>query len=195
MERFYRYWKKHIEPEPAAWDYLRSHARVKSYQMGTHFVVAKDARPYWCFVLSGLIAAVELLPHNREVYTWVAETNGYFTGTGHLFTNRAPDFNIRFLRSSQLLLVPLGIMRQAQQRYLSVSELLHVLKQQRIKRQETMLLLSLMNTELRYALFRKLMPSLHAQLDDREQITFLHMSRSQFYQAKSLWNSKQSKHR
>ncbi|MGK6351580.1 Crp/Fnr family transcriptional regulator [Parapedobacter sp. DT-150] len=188
MERFYTYWKKHFQPEQAAWEYLQEHARVRSYATGSYFMLAKDVQPYWCFVLNGLVAALELLPGNKAAYAWVVDANRYFTGTRHLFTTHAPDFHIQFLRPTQLLLIPVAVMRQAQQHFMSVSELLHVLKQQRIKRQETMLLLALANTVQRYALFRTLLPDLYAQLNEHQQIAFLHMSRSQFYRAKAAWN-------
>ncbi|GGG96541.1 hypothetical protein GCM10007415_34680 [Parapedobacter pyrenivorans] len=188
MERFFTYSRQWVAMEEKARGYLLNHSQIRSYRAGTDFTTAGDARPFWCFVLSGLVVGVEHLASGRQIYNWLVRPGEYFTGTMHLFTGRPHTASIHFLRDTQLLLIPAAIMQYAQQHFLSISELLHVLKQRRMQRQEELLLLVLKPTNSRYAVFRIHMHELFALLDEKEQIAYLHMSRSQYFTAKAAFN-------
>ncbi|SEK53801.1 Crp/Fnr family transcriptional regulator [Parapedobacter koreensis] len=187
MERFFAYWSHWINLNQETREYLSQHSQIRSYAAGNDFVLAGEARPFWCFVLSGLVAGLERLGNHRYSYNWLALPGDYFTGTIHLFTQRPPSSNIQFLRDTQLLLIPAPAMRFAQQHFSGISEILHVLKQRRILHQEALLLLLLLDTNRRYTTFRKGMHHLYALLSEKEQIAYLRMSRSQFFAAKSAW--------
>ncbi len=187
MDRLLSFWRKHFPVEEDALRYLQPHIRLRQFAAGDYFMFPGESRQYWCFVLSGATAGVQLLPDGRRCYPWVALPGRYFTGTAHPFTGRAAPLPVVFLKNTCVLMVPATHLRYAQQHFISVSELIHVLKEQRIQRQEVKLALLMLNTTERYACFRQWLPDVAAALKEEEQIRFLHMSRSCFFTAKAAY--------
>lgn len=130
---------------------------------------------------------LEKSDHPTE-HPMVCLTHAGFTGLRHLYTPRKSGHYIQFVRDSILLRIPALRMREAKERFAGVSELLHVLKQQYIDRNDLLRnVLQHAQAYDRYATFMESFPELALITNPDQQADFINIGRTRFFHVRKEW--------
>lgn len=184
MERLFNFWREYIHIPKEVREFIESHAEVIHAGKNEYYIESIEVQHYWCFVLEGLVAGYGTNLSGKQIITWLSVGNSYFTGTKHPFTNRRDDIKIKFLEDSKIVQLPNHIVQFAQKEYLSVSELLHTLKQKKIADYEKRIEIFSQNTKIeQYQAFEVKYPNLLGRLTIDQICEFLNMDRSTYYEA------------
>lgn len=188
MERLLDYWRRYTAVSAEACRFVISHGLIEHHPAGEHFMHPDQRKPYWCLVLEGLACGYVLDANSKRYIQWFAEPMHGFTGARHLYTPRKAGHYILFLDHSTILRLPASQMRTAKERFPEVSELLHVLKQQYIDRQDAHIsILQQPSAYERYDQFRQHFPDLASRLPTDVQMDFINVSRSHFFAIQNRW--------
>lgn len=188
MDRFFEYFRKRLHLSGAAETYLRQHARVMFYDRLNHFLTPEVRAPYWCVVLQGLAYGYTLGEDGQRYIRWFAAEMQGFAGVRHLYTPSPSEHYIQFIEVSTVLCIPASRMRDGQKQFAELSEYLHVMKQQYIDRQDKLVKVSQEPTTYgRFAAFMKHFPNLARRTMPEQQMDFINVGHSQFFEARKRW--------
>lgn len=188
MDELMTFWKRHTRITQEAEQYLVQHGRLETYRPQEHFMRPHQRKPYWCLVLEGLACGYTIDADGRRHIHWFAEPMQGFAGVRHLYTPRKSEHYVQFLTESRILAVPASTMRTAKERFPEVSELLHVLKQQHINRQDAHIqILQQTSAYGRYEEFRKHFPQLTEWTTSGQQADFISIGLRSLQRAKAQY--------
>lgn len=129
MNRFIDYFRRRVPLTDAAEQFFRQHSRVVAYDRHNHFLTPEVRMPYWCVVLEGMAYGYTLGEDGQRYIRWFATEMQGFAGVRHLYTPRPALHYIQFAEVSRILRIPALKMREGKERFVEVSELLHVMNQ------------------------------------------------------------------
>lgn len=201
MDRLLTFWQKYRpQADRQALLYLREMAHVQTMEKDSILKYPHQSLSYFCIVLEGVVGGFEASP--RMADGTAARPEGheqtgdpqlrelilpmdYFSGPGHLFTQRNRAIEYRTLVHTSLLLIPLSHAREGQQQYPDLSELFQVMKQRKINllRQQVALYQE-KDHYRRYCLYRQLLPQWAYVLPHGVQQQFLQMGRASYFAVK-----------
>ena len=188
MNRFIDYFRRRVALTDAAEQFLRQHSRVQVYDRLNHFLTPEVRAPYWCVVLEGVACGYTLDADGQRRIHWFATEMQGFTGVRHLYTPRPAEHYIQFIEVSVMLQIPALRMREGKERFAEVSEVLHVMKQQYIDRQDKLVeVLQQPSTYRRFAAFMQHFPELAWRVPPDRQMDFINVGHSQFFDARKRW--------
>lgn len=194
MDRFLEFIAHYIQLSAEARNYLAQHSRIMSYAKQEFFMLPDERMPYWCMMLEGLACGYTLDRKGQRRIHWFALPNQGFTGVRHLYTPRQPGHYIQFLQDSAILRIPALRMREAQERFEEVSNLLHILKQQYIDRNDHLKTVLHQSTAyMRYARFVELFPELVFITTPEQQADFINIGRARLFHVRKEWLMKGGK--
>lgn len=188
MNRFIDYFRRRVPLTSAAERFLRQHGRVQAYDRHNHFLTPEVRAPYWCVVLDGLACGYTLGEDGQRRICWFATEMQGFAGVRHLYTPRPAGHYIQFIEVSKVLCIPALRMREGKERFAEVSEMLHVMKQHYIDRQDKLVeVLQQPSTYGRFTSFMENFPELAWRADPDQQMDFINIRHSQFFEARKRW--------
>jgi len=186
MERLFTFWRKYTPIPPTVKTYVEQHAQVKEYPARSYFMRPGERKPYWCLVLEGMAYGYSFDEAGRQHVYWFALPYQGFIGTRHLYTEAAQPLYIRFIQPTQLLLLSAFKAREGKEHFKELSELMHVLKQQFIKRNNKLIrILQEPDLDKRYASFVSEFPKIERATTAAQQMAFINMANGSFYRAKN----------
>lgn len=188
MERFFAHYRRHIPLPDQAVAYLAEHGQVRRYAKGDFFMRPDERMPYWCMVLEGLACGYTIDEAGQRRIRWFARPMQGFAGVRHLYSPSKSGHYIRFLENTKLYRIPALRMREAKERFAEVSELLHILKQQYIDRQDNLVeVLQHPTAYGRYVAFRANFPEIATRVNAKAQSDFINVRRSKLFEARKQW--------
>lgn len=188
VERFFTFWSRYMAIPEDARNFLEQHGMIKQFAKGAIFSRPDEARRYWCFVLDGLVAGIHYPDDGQRVMRWLTIPFSYFTDTEHLFTKRAGNVHIEFLRPTILFMLRNEIALEGQRRFWSISELFHILKQHHINRlRKYALIFQQPSHYQKYKLLIEELPEIVAQTTNEQRWHYLQMSKGSYYRAKKRY--------
>ncbi len=192
LHTFLHFWTTHLRQVPdAAIAYMTAHASVASYRRGTYLMLADGRWPYWNFVLEGLVAAYHYDEAGHVQVPWLVTAMDYFTGTIHAFTDKREELYIQCLQDTVVVQLPIMRIREGQQHFWAISELMNILKQRKMRREaEWRGILLHMGGEARFFAFFNAFPQLAPQLRRQDVCALLQISASTYKRAKRRYYGK-----
>ena len=188
MERLFTFWSHYMAIPEEARNFLEDHGIIKQFAKGTIFSQPDEARHYWCFVLEGLVASIYYLNNGQRVMRWLTIPFSYFTGTEHLFTKRAANVHIEFLKPTTLFMLHSNSALEGQQHFPSISELFHILKQHQLNRlRKYLIVFQQANHYQKYKLLMEELPEIVTHTSNEQRRHFLQMSRGSYYKIKKRY--------
>jgi len=189
MERLFTYWTKHCPALGAASrSYILSRSKVKRYHKNQVIKLETEQFPFFCIVLSGLVAGYRKNSSGNSLLCELMQTMDYFTGTQHPFTPRHREAEYIALENTSLLLVPVAEAREAQLLHLPFAELVQVIKQRKINFLELVITLTYEPSNYkRYCLYLAKYRHQATGLPDAPQWQLLRMSRATYYRMKKRY--------
>jgi len=182
MNRFIDYFRRRVPLTDAAERFLRQHSRVQVYDRLNHFLTPEVRAPYWCVVLEGVACGYTLDADGQRRIHWFATEMQGFAGVRHLYTPRPAGHYIQFIEVSRVLCIPALRMREAKERFAEVSEVLHVMKQQYIDRQDKLVeVLQQESAYKRYTMFLATFPELAKRTAPEQEMDFINIARPTYY--------------
>jgi len=188
MNRFIEYIDRHISLSTPAEVFLRQHGRVLTFDRLAHFMTPEIRMPYWCVVLEGLAYGYTLNESGQRNIHWFAAEMQGFAGVRHLYTPRPAEHFIQFSEVTSLLCIPALRMREGKERFSKVNELLHIMKQQYIDRQDKLVrLLQQTFAYDRYVRFLTDFPGLAKRLTPEQQMDFINIARPTYFRVQKQY--------
>lgn len=190
MERFFTHAGRNSRLDTPTRHFLETHGQILSFKAGDYFLLSGETKRYWCFILSGMAAAVDRDDRLGVYYRYVLLRQGYFTGTKHPFSQSPPGLFIQFLRPTTLFLLPLDSFRYAQENLQAFGNFVQVLKQRRMLMQERMMDLLGEEKKNRYGFLYTAMPEIYHALTDVERRRLIRLEKSFYHRSKTLFHRK-----
>ncbi|MFC7522319.1 hypothetical protein ACFQRK_00065 [Parapedobacter sp. GCM10030251] len=191
MNRFIDYFHQRIPLSAPAEAFLRRHGRVMVYDRLAYFMTPDVRMPYWCVVLDGLACGYTLDADGQRHIRWFATEMQGFAGVRHLYTPEQAEHYIQFTEVTTILCIRASRMREGKERFTEVSELLHLMNQRYKERQDKLVgVLQQSSTYGKFAAFMNDFPELAKRTTPDQQIDFINVGRSQFFEARKLWLSR-----
>ncbi|WP_262249115.1 Crp/Fnr family transcriptional regulator [Parapedobacter soli] len=182
MNRFISYIRHRIPLPAEAEAFLWQHGRVMAYDRLNHFLTPQVRAPYWCVVLEGMAYGYTLDKDGQRYIHWFAMEMQGFTGVRHLYTPNPGLHYVQFAEVSRILRIPALKMREGKERFPELSELLHVMKQQYIDRQDKLVeVLQQESAYKRYTKFLAAFPALADRMTPDQTMDFINIARPTYY--------------
>ncbi len=188
MNRFIDHFRQRVPLSAGAEAFIRQHSRLLVYDRLAHFTIPGIRTPYWCVVLQGLAYGYTLDGRGERRIHWFATEMQGFAGVRHLYTPRQAGHYIQFPEVSTVLRIPALRMREGKETFSEINELMHIMKQQYIDRQDR--LVQVLQQALaynRFASFMSLFPELAARTSPEHQMDFINVSRPTYYRVQQQW--------
>lgn len=197
MERLFTYWNRHYPALSAgSRSFIRSRSKVKTYAKRQVIKLEAERFPFFCIVLSGLVAGYRKNSEGKPVLCELMQPMDYFTGTQHPFTPRLREAEYVAIEQTALLLIPIADARDTQQRLPAFAELVQVMKQRKIDFLSLIILLD--NEKYAYARYGVYMENYRQQallLPAKVQWQILRIGKTSFYRVKSRYLRERARHR
>lgn len=189
MNRFITYWKTYgCDFGEKLLGLIYTHAKVYSYQKGS--VVCGPALPsrHCYFVLSGALEAQKLMKDQSLRIVDFILPHQSFTGTVHLHTPKSSDRSYTCIKPSEILQIDNTALKVLAHENRTISEILHILKQRMINRQQLHIdLLQQSGKYQQFVFLQKEMADLCQQLPSHLLADFLGIARSTYFNYKKRW--------
>lgn len=155
----------------------------KKYEQGKIFCNEFDYKPYWCFVLEGLVGAYSY--ENITPYMhWAALPNQTFTGTKHEFSDSSQNLEIRFLKKTTLAMIYLPQLRNLMNEHPDIYRLFNILRQRRFTIVDFKLRVIAQPAKDRYRKLLQDIPMIPQELNNLQLAHYLYID------PKTLYNSR-----
>jgi len=189
MQRLFTYWSKYCPTLPTEVKrFVTDHVHIHHHRKSEIVKLPDEDFRYWGLVLSGLIAGYVANRHGEPQLRELLLPLDFFTGSEHPFTTRPYPIEYRVIDTTDLLLLPIAIAREGQQRYREVAELFHVLKQKKINFLRHLLAVYQEDRYYdRYCEYRRLFPHLTHVAPQHAQYQLLRMSETSYYRVKKQY--------
>ena len=194
MERLFNYCIDHCPSfEATCRTFVRSRSQTKHYQRKQVIKGEREHFPFFCMVLSGLVAGYRQNSTGKSILGELMLPMDYFTGTQHPFTPRIREAEYVAFADTTLLLIPVADARDGQHRLHGFAELVQVVKQHKINFLEMMMDLEHEETTYdRYKLYIDRFGDRARWLPDAPQWQLLRVGRSTYYRMKSRYARERS---
>lgn len=191
MDRFIKHLDLHFKTDDPCRQQLLDHCKIIQSVRGQVFCREYESRPYFCYVLEGVVAAYEMNLKKPYIH-WVATEGHYFTGTKHEYSFNSQALNIQFLTKGTIACIPLSILQQLQHEYPSVHHFVSIMRQRKSDFFNKKGLIMVQNAMDRYEKMEEFMPSLCYSLTNKQLSEFLYIDPKTLYLSKkrSLYNKK-----
>ena len=188
MNRFIKHFSRRITFSASVEAFLQQHGQVVTYDRLAYFMSPEIRMPYWCVVLEGLAYGYTLGENGQRHIHWFSTEMQGFTGVRHLYTPRQAEHYIQFSEVTTLLCIPALRMREGKERFPEVNELLHIMKQQYIDRQDKLVrLLQQTFAYDRYVRFLTDFPGLAKRLTPEQQMDFINIARPTYFRVQKQY--------
>lgn len=189
MNRFVRYWERYgftFDDDLLA--ALYRHGRLQRYRRQE--AICSPAMPVRgsFFVLSGIIEVQqEVLEQMLRPVDFIFPYQA-FVGTKHLYTERYSACSYVCTKSADILQIDNRTLIRLSEQHRTLSEILHILKQRMIDRQQLLIeLLRPTDKYQRFLFLQRNMPQWCETLPSRTLSEFLGVSRSTYFNYKKRW--------
>lgn len=180
MNRFIDYLHTYFHPHDPCCEELLHYVSLRTGKRGQVYCRADESRPYWCYVLEGMVGAYEM--HHKKPYLhWIATKGHYFTGTKHEYSVNGQDLHIQYLRKSTLACLPLSVLLPLQDRYASMHRFVSIIRQRKSDFFNKKSLIMAYDAKDRPVKMKELMPELWQSLNNKLQSEFLHIDLKTIY--------------
>lgn len=155
----------------------------KKYEQGRIFCTEFGYKPYWCFVLEGLVGAYtydNITPYMH----WAALPKQTFTGTKHEFSDSSQNLEIKFLKNTTLAMIYLPQLRQLVKEHQPISRLFNILRQRRFTMVDLKLRVLAQPANDRYGKLQQDIPVISKELNNLQLAQYLYID------PKTLYNSR-----
>ncbi|MCS4226406.1 hypothetical protein [Sphingobacterium sp. BIGb0165] len=183
MNRFIKHLNAHFNVEDPCRHELIRHTKVRQGKRGQIYCREDESRPYWCYMLEGMVGAYELQLRKPYLH-WIATEGHYFTGTKHEYSFNSQDLNIQFLKKSKIACIPLTVLQELQDRYPSMHHFVSIMRQRKSDFFNKKGLIMAQDSMARYAKFKELMPVLLHSLNNKLLSQFLYIDPKTIYESK-----------
>ncbi|GGH12039.1 hypothetical protein FAZ19_09605 [Sphingobacterium alkalisoli] len=182
MNQFISYIKPFFNDNPQSLDILLEHTVVHTYRRDIVYCREDEERPYWCYVIDGLVGAYQL-DAKKPYLHWVAGDGHYFTGTKHEYSFNSQSLRISFLKKSKLASIPLPIIQMLQDQDPTIRRFVSILRQRKSTFFDLKALVAYDPT-MRYAKLCEHLPRITDQLNNIQLSAFLAIDRKTLYESK-----------
>jgi hypothetical protein len=183
VNRFIKHLNAHFNVEDPCRHVLIQHTKVRQGKRGQIYCREDESRPYWCYVLEGMVGAYETRLRKPYLH-WIATEGHYFTGTKHEYSFNSQDLNIQFLKKSKIACIPLTVLQELQDRYPSMHHFVSIIRQRKSDFFNKKGLIMAQDAMARYAKFKELMPVLFHSLNNKLLSQFLYIDPKTIYESK-----------
>lgn len=184
VNRFIKHLNAHFNVEDPCRDELIRHAMLRKGMRGQVYCREDESRPYWCYVLEGMVGAYETRLRKPYLH-WIATEGHYFTGTKHEYSFNSQDLNIQFLRKSTIACIPLTVLQELQDRYPSMHHFVSIMRQRKSDFFNKKGLIMAQEPKDRSSKCKELMPELWHRLNNQLQSQFLYIDPKTIYRNRS----------
>lgn len=193
MNRFIDYFRRRLPLSAQAEAFLRKHGRVHVYDRLAHFITPEVRMPYWCAVLDGLAFGYTLGANGQRRIHWFAAEMQGFAGVRHLYTPEQAGHYVQFAEVTTILRIRASRMREGKEHFTEVSELLHMMNQRHMERQDKLVqVLQHQSAYNRYVSFLTSFPELATRTIPEQQMDFINIARPTYYRVlKRYWDDRQ----
>lgn len=189
MTNFYTFIKKYLNLPQEARDFIEAHADIIEGKRGEYYTTETEYKESWCFLLGGLVAGHTFNTAGLRTIHWIIEPGGYFTGSKHLFSNSSLEQNIEFFQDSRILQIPHENMRQAQEQFPEIGELIQIQKQHKINKQDILIeILKQPDAQAVYFKFMDEMGTVANLLTNQQVMDLLGLKRTTFIKVKGAYS-------
>ena len=182
MDRFIDHFRSRMPLSAEAEAFIRQHARIRAYDKLNHFLTPEVRAPHWCVVLEGTACGYTLEASGQRRIHWFATEMQGFAGVRHLYTPKPADHYIQFIEVSKILCIPASPMREGKEKFIELSEWLHIMKQQYIDRQDKLVeVLQQQSAYHRYSKYLETFPKLAKRLMPEQEMDFINIPKTTYY--------------
>ncbi len=183
MDRFIKHLDLHFKTDDPCRQQLLEHSKIIRSGRGQIYCREDQSRPYWCYVLEGVVAAYEMNLKKPYIH-WIATEGHYFTGTKHEYSFNSQALHIQFLTKVTIACIPLSILQQLQQNYHSAHHFVSIMRQKKSDFFNKKGLIMVHDAIDRYEKLELLMPSLCYRLTNKQLSEFLYIDPKTLYKSK-----------
>lgn len=185
MDRFIKHLDMHFRKDDPCRKHLLEHSKIRQSGRGQIYCREDESRPYWCYVLDGVIGAYEMNLKKPYIH-WAATEGHYFTGTKHEYSFNSQALNIQFLTKGTIACIPLSILRQLQHEYPSAHHFVSIMRQKKSDFFNKKGLVMVQDASNRYEKLHGLMPDICYSLNNKQLSQFLYIDPKTLYQSKKI---------
>lgn len=191
MKQLLTFWGKYLEVPAESRSFIKRNSDILAFKKNELYAGEDEYRPYWNFVLEGLVGGHTHDENAQKTIHWIAEVNTYFTGSLHLHSDTPCQQAIQFLHRSRIVQIPLEKMRYAQENDWAINELIHVLKQHKMNQQTILLdVLKQPNFEAIYFKFMEEMKNVAPLLTAQQVMDLLGLKRTTYIKVRNAYARK-----
>ncbi|MGB3106200.1 hypothetical protein [Sphingobacterium siyangense] len=183
MDRFIKHLDSYFRTDDPCRDALLQHTNIREGKYDQIYCREDESRPYWCYVLEGMVGAYELRLKKPYLH-WIAIEGHYFTGTKHEYSFNSQDLNIQFLKKSTIACIPLAVLRELQGQYPSMHHFVSIMRQRKSDFFNKKGLIMAYDAFDRYDKLYNLMPTISSNLNNKQLSQFLHIDPKTLYISK-----------
>lgn len=183
VKRFIKHLNTYFNADDPCRDELIKHTKIRQGKRGEIYCREDESRPYWCYVLEGMVGAYEMKLKKPYLH-WIATEGHYLTGTKHEYSFNSQDLNIQFLRKSTIVCIPLTVLQQLQDQYPSMHHFVSIMRQRKSDFFNKKGLIMAQDSRDRYAKLKALMPGLFLSLNNKLLSQFLYIDPKTIYESK-----------
>lgn len=185
MDRFIRHLNKYFKDDAPCRLQLLEHTKIIKGNRSQVYCSENESRPYWCYVLNGVVGAYEHQLKKPYLH-WVAGEGHYFTGTKHEYSFNSQALSVQFLTTGTIACIPLSNLQQLQQDYPSVQHFVSIMRQRKSDFFNKKGLIMAHDALDRYAKLHDLMPSMCYSLNNKQLSQFLYIDSKTLYESKKI---------
>jgi len=183
MDRFIKHLKIYFKYDAACREELIQHSRILKGSRGQIYCREDESRPYWCYVLEGVLGAYEIRLKKPYLH-WVATEGHYFTGTKHEYSFNSQALNIQFLTKGTIICIPLSKLQELQEKYPSVHHFVSIMRQRKSDFFNKKAFIVAQDAKDRYQKLHELMPAICHSLNNIQLSQFLYIDPKTLYESK-----------
>ncbi|WP_139351022.1 hypothetical protein [Sphingobacterium sp. CZ-UAM] len=183
MKRFIQHLNAYFGIEDRCRDELIKYSILRKAKRGQIYCREDESRPYWCYVLDGMVGAYETQLRKPYLH-WIATEGHYFTGTKHEYSFSSQDLCIQFLSKTTLACIPLSILQELQDKYPSMHHFVSIMRQRKSDFFNKKGLIMAKDATDRYIKLKELMPTLWYNLNNKLMSEFLYIDPKTLYESK-----------
>lgn len=183
VKRFIQHLNAYFGIEDRCRDELIKYSILRKAKRGQIYCREDESRPYWCYVLDGMVGAYEMQLRKPYLH-WIATEGHYFTGTKHEYSFSSQDLCIQFLSKTTLACIPLSILQELQDKYPSMHHFVSIMRQRKSDFFNKKGLIMAKDATDRYIKLKELMPTLWYNLNNKLMSEFLYIDPKTLYESK-----------
>ena len=184
VKRFIKHLNTYFNADDPCRDELIKHTKIRQGKRGEIYCREDESRPYWCYVLEGMVGAYEMKLKKPYLH-WISTEGHYFTGTKHEYSFNSQDLNIQFLKKSTIACIPLTVLQALQDQYPSMHHFVSIMRQRKSDFFNKKGLIMAQEPKDRSAKCKELIPALWHRLNNQLQSQFLYIDPKTIYRNRS----------